>query len=381
MHVVFVTEIWPPQVNGVAFTVQALARGMAARGHLVELVRPDPGISGACMARVHARHAPAFNVPALQIGRPRSAAFRRQWQMRRPDAVYIAPEGPLGNAATRAANVLGIPVVTDFHTHLSDCDSHYGFRLLAPWIRSRLLDLHRRAQLTLAPTRAVAEELTAGGIPHVRKLHRGVDTGLFSPARRDGALRASWGASDIAPVLLCAGRVAAEKSIGLALQAYRALQARIPAARMVMVGDGPQRTAFASAYPDVLFAGVQHGEALATHYASADLFLFPSQTHTFGNVVMEAMASGLALVSFDLSAAQEHVANGISGIVVPPGDSRGFITASYELGMATATRMLLGTNARRVAERCTHERISADFERLLLALVSEHGHDPLDAAA
>lgn len=381
MHIVFITETWPPQVNGVVLTVQTLARGMAARGHRIEVVRPGTDGRDGSIDLISARGAPLLYYPGLQVGMPKGAALRRQWLMRRPDAVYIATEGPLCGSAMRTANALQIPVVTGFHTRLNDYASHYGFRLLAPWLRSRLLHFHRRAQMTLVPTRTLVEELAGGGIPHVRRLRRGVDIGLFSPARRDPALRARWGASDMAPVLLCVGRIAAEKGLGLALQAFRSLQARIPAVRMVMVGDGPQREALASAYPDVLFVGTQGGEELAAHYASADLFLFPSQTETFGNVILEAMASGLALVSFDLAAAQEHVANGISGLVIPPGDARGFISSAYQLGMAIETRRSLGVNARIAAEHCTPEAVIRDFEKLLRVMVLEHGHDPLGAAA
>jgi glycosyltransferase involved in cell wall biosynthesis len=281
----------------------------------------------------------------------------------------------------RAANALQIPVVTGFHTRFHDYAAHYGVGLLAPLVRVRLLQFHRRAQITLVPTRALFDELTEASIGHVRKLRRGVDTDLFTPDRREPALRGSWGVHGDAPVLLCVGRLAAEKSLGLALQAFRALQARIPAARMVMVGDGPRRGALADAYQDVIFARTQRGEALAAHYASADVFLFPSLTETFGNVVLEAMASGLAVVAFDRAAAQEHIANGISGLVVPELDARAFITSAYELGLDAEMRLTLGFNARIVAQQCTPDRVTIEFDKLLRTLVREHGHGPIGAAA
>lgn len=235
--------------------------------------------------------------------------------------------------------------------------------------------------MTLVSTRALVEELTEADIPHVRKLRRGVDTGLFTPDRRDPALRKSWSTSGDTPVMLYVGRLAAEKGLGLALQAYRALRTRIPAARMVMVGDGPQHGALADACPDVIFVGTKHGEELASHYASADVFLFPSLTETFGNVVLEAMASGLAVVAFDRAAAQEHVANGISGLVVPASDERGFIAAACEIGLDIETRRMLGSNARIVAQQCAPDEVTTDFEKLLHALVREHGHGRIGAVA
>lgn len=381
MHIVFITETWPPQVNGVALTVRALALGLAARGHRVEVVRPGKDGSDGKVELLSARGAPLPRYPGLQVGMPQGGALRRRWCERRPDVVYIATEGLLGVSAIRTANALRIPAVTGFHTRFHDYASHYGVGLLAPLVRSRLVQFHRRAQMTLVPTRALFDELTDAGIGHVHRLRRGVDTDLFTPARRESALRTSWGVHGDAPVMLCVGRLAAEKSLGLALQAFRALQARMPAARMVMVGDGPQRGALEDAFPDVIFAGTRRGEELAAHYASADVFLFPSLTETFGNVVLEAMASGLAVVAFDRAAAQEHVANGISGLVVPESDARAFITSAYELGLDVETRLMLGVNARLVAQQCAPDRVTAEFNKLLRALVREHGHDPIGAAA
>lgn len=381
MHIVFVTETWPPQVNGVALTVRTLALGLAARGHRVEVVRPGKDGNDGKVELLFARGAPLPRYPGLQMGMPRGGELRRRWCERRPDAIYIATEGLLGISAMRAANALQIPVVTGFHTRFHDYASHYGVGLLAPLVRSRLMQFHRRAQMTLVPTRTLLDELAEAGIRHVRRLRRGVDTDLFTPARREPALRRSWGATGDTPVMLCVGRLAAEKGLGLALQAFRALQARIPTARMVMVGDGPQRGALADAYPDVIFAGTKRGEDLATHYASADMFLFPSLIETFGNVVLEAMASGLAVVAFDRAAAQEHVANGISGLVVPESDARGFITSAYELGLDAETRRMLGINARIVAQQCAPDAVTAEFDKLLHVLTREHGHDPVGAAA
>jgi glycosyltransferase involved in cell wall biosynthesis len=381
MHTVFVTETWPPQVNGVALTVRALALGLAARGHRVVVVRPGGEGRDGKVELLSARGAPLPRYPGLQVGMPQGGELRRRWCERRPDVVYIATEGLLGVSAMRAANAMQIPVVTGFHTRFHDYASHYGVGLLAPLVRSRLMQFHRRAQMTLVPTRALLGELREAGIRHARKLRRGVDADLFTPGRRELALRRSWGVHGDAPVMLCVGRLAAEKSLGLALQAFRALQARIPAARMVMVGDGPQRGALSDAYPDVIFTGTKRGEELAAHYASADLFLFPSLTETFGNVVLEAMASGLPVVAFDRAAAQEHVANGISGVVVPESDARAFITSAYELGLDSETRLTLGVNARIVAQQCTPDRVTAEFDKLLRTLVREHGHDPIGAAA
>lgn len=381
MRITFVTETWPPQVNGVALTVRTLAGGLAARGFEVEVVRPGADGRDGKVGLASARGVAIPRYPGMQFGLPAGNTLRRRWSAKRPHAVYIATEGPLGASAMRTANALDIPVASGFHTRFHDYAAHYGVGLLAPLVRAHLLGFHRRAQMTLVPTRALHAELTDAGIDHVHKLRRGVDARLFTPERRDPALRKSWGVHDDAPVLLCVGRIAAEKNLGLAVQAFRALQSRLPGARIVLVGDGPQREALAAAYPDALFVGTKRDTELAAHYASADLFVFPSLSETFGNVVLEAMASGLAVVAFDHAAAQEHVANGISGVVVPATDTRGFITTIYQLGMDLETRQLLGTNARRAAQRCPPDAVIREFENLLDLLLRGHPDDHLRAVA
>ncbi|MEO8748405.1 MAG: glycosyltransferase family 1 protein [Rhodanobacter sp.] len=381
MRITFVTETWPPQVNGVALTVRTLAEGLAARNFEVEVVRPGADGRYGKLGLVCARGVAMSRYPTVQFGLPAGSALRRRWIAQRPDAIYIATEGPLGASAMRMANALHIPVVTAFHTRFHDDAVHYGIGLLAPLVRTHLLGFHRRAQMTLVSTRALHSELTDAGIGHVQKLRRGVDARLFSPERRDPALRRTWGVHGDAPVLLCVGRIAAEKNLEVAVEAFRALHARLPGARLVLVGDGPQRDALAAACPDVLFVGTKHDSDLAAHYASADLFVFPSLSKTFGNVVLEAMASGLALVAFDDAAAQEHVANGISGIVVPTSDTRGFITSAYQLGVDPETRRLLGENARRVAQRCPPDAMISGFESLLRFLVHGYPDDRLRAVA
>lgn len=379
MHIALVTETWPPQINGVAATVHAMAAGLAQRQHHIEVIRPGTNgrDAGVRIELVGTRAASVPRYPGLRVGLPHGWKLRRRWSTHRPDAVYIATEGPLGWSALRVANALRIPVATGFHTRFDDYAMHYGVGWLKPLVRAHLLRFHRRAQATIVPTRALATELQADGILHAQRICRGVDTALFSPLRRDDALRQTWRVRGDAPVLLYVGRIAAEKNLDVAVKAFRTLQARVPDARMVMVGDGPLRARLTKDHADIVFTGELRGESLARHYASADMFLFPSLTETFGNVVLEALASGLPVVAYHRAAAQEHVTNGISGLVVPSDDARGFISSTYALGLDAKLRATLAINARIAAQRLTPDDAIAGFESLLRGLCRERTYEQL----
>ena len=383
MRVSIITETWPPEVNGVALTVHGLAHGLATRGHAVQVVRPrQPGAKtqDGSVTTLPVRGAALPRYPGLRFGLPCSGRLQRDWSATPPDAIYIA-EGPLGMSAISAARRLGIPVCTGFHTRFDDYLGHYGLGWLTALAVAHLRRFHNRAAATLVPTRELADELGKLGIDNVRLLRRAVDTILFHPLRRDTALRQSWGARDDDPVVIYVGRIAPEKNLELAVQAFRKLQSRMPNARYVWVGDGPARAELAAKNPDFIFAGTQLGADLARHYASADLFLFPSLTETFGNVTLEAMASGLAVVAFDQGAAHEHIANGISGMRVYADEPKAFIGATFALGVDDVLRGAMRQNARMAVASLTPDAVIADFESLLMRLAQEntHGHPAVAA--
>ena len=336
MRVAIITETWPPEINGVALTVQSLARGLASLGHSIELVRPrQDGIADEASAvefeELLLPGAALPRYPGLRFGLPAQRHLHRHWSERRPDALYVATEGPLGFSALGASRRLGIPVCTGFHTRFDDFANHYGLGLLTPLVFAYLRRFHNRAAATLVPTAELVEFLGSNGFRNVRLLSRAVDTNLFHPRHRDAQLRARWGlaADDIA--VLHVGRLAAEKNLALAVRAFEAIRARHPRARFVIVGDGPARAGLAAQHPDILFAGMLRGEELARHYASGDLFLFPSRSETFGNVTLEALASGLPVVAFDYGAAREHIRSDLAGARIGLGDDDRFIDAAVAI--------------------------------------------------
>ncbi|MBS0557444.1 MAG: glycosyltransferase family 1 protein [Proteobacteria bacterium] len=373
MRISLVSETYPPEINGVALTVRDLAHGLASRGHSVQVVRPqradrhaEPGIQ--CM---DTSGLPLPHYPGLRVGLPAAARLRRAWTQLRPDAIYIATEGLLGWSALGVARRLRIPVCTGFHTNFGDYAGHYGIGFMAPLVNRWLRRFHRRAAATLVPTHALAEDLRRRGIDNVRLLRRAVDIELFHPSRRDPDLRARWGVGDNDPVAIHVGRIAAEKNLDLAVRAFRALQERTPRARFVWVGDGPLRKRIAAANPDFIFTGARTGIDLARHYASADLFVFPSLTETFGNVTLEAMASGLAVTAFDRGAAHEHIADGISGMRVRVDDAGGFVHACVGLGVDVVLRERVRENARHRVAALAPAKVITQFESLLRQLSQE----------
>lgn len=343
MRIAVVTETWPPEINGVALTVQNFVEQLAALGHDVLLTRPRQALGdravlppGVREQLVRGANLPRY--PGLRFGLPSGAELRRFWREHRPEAVYVATEGPLGWSAVAAANAMGLPVATGFHTRFDDFVAHYGAGFLTPLVFAWLRRFHNRAQATLVPTRQLQEFLVGKGFRQVRHLARGVDTRQFQPALRSQALRESWGLKPGQLAVIHVGRIAAEKNLALLGRAFHAIQAVRPDARCVVVGDGPALPGLRRQHPDFVFAGMRRGEDLATHFASGDLFLFPSLTETFGNVTLEAMASGVATVAFDYGAAREHLRHGHSGAAVAFGNEDAFVHAAVQLALDETQR-------------------------------------------
>lgn len=305
----------------------------------------------------------------LQWGQSSLHKLLRRWQRNRPDVLYIATEGPLGLSALRAARRLGIPVVSGFHTNFQQYSDHYGFGLLTRLLTGYLRWFHNRSRLTLVPSPSQRLELQRRGFERLELLARGVDGQLFHPARRSAALRAEWGLGEDEIAVLHVGRLAAEKNLQLLTRAFRQLQGDLPQQRLrlVLVGDGPLRAQLQAELPEALFCGVQRGEALAAHYASGDLFLFPSLSETFGNVVLEALASGLAVVAFDQAAAAQHIRHGHNGALATPGDEAAFIESARWLLEDPESLRRVRLNARQHAGKQGWPAIVERFESLLHA--------------
>jgi len=369
MRYAIVTETYPPEVNGVALTVQGLEQGLRARGHEVTLIRPRQADEAAGAAHeLLVRGAPLPRYPGLRIGLPATRRLTAQWQTTRPDAIYVATEGPLGWSALRAARRLGIPASTGFHTRFDEYMRDYGAAFLAQTALRWMRRFHNGADSTLVPTRELQQFLEANGFDNVMQLPRAVDTQLFDPARRDPALRAQWGVDEDGVVAIYVGRIAPEKNLDLAVRAFRELQKARPEARFVWVGDGPAREKLQRENPDFIFCGIQRDENVARHFASGDLFVFSSHSETFGNVTLEAMASGVPTIAFDYGAAREHLRDGVHGAAIADGDDSGFVDAVVRVGSDDVLRASMARAGREAISGLRPEQVAADFDELLQAL-------------
>lgn len=328
MRIALITETYPPEVNGVAMTNQRLVRGLIALGHQILLIKPQRSGTADITSpdlQVHDVFGlPIPTYPDLKVGLPKPIQLEHAFEVFHPNVVHIATEGPLGFSGLLAARKLGIPTTSTFHTNFQDYCADYGAAFAGQLMLRYLRWFHNLCASTTVPDEHLITRLENAGLKRLKKLGRGADTELFTSRRRSDALRASWGASTNSAVALYVGRVAAEKNIPLVLQAWEKARKKQPDLRMVVVGDGPIRAKLESQWPEVHFAGMRFDEDLAAHYASADLFLFASESETFGNVVVEALASSLVVLTYNYAAGRQFIRHRDNGFVVGKGDTAAF---------------------------------------------------------
>jgi len=387
MKILVATETYPPEINGVARTLAQMVDGLAARGHGIVLVRPrqsrrvPPAEAAGAVVEHEVQGIPLPGYAGLQFGLPAYRLMRRLVPTAGFDAAYIATEGPLGFTALQACIRHRVPALTGMHTNFHQYSAHYGAGILGPLLLRHLRRFHNRSAGTLVPTSTMAGELAAMGFDRMQVWPRGVHTDLFSPGRRDPSLRAAWGLGEDDLAVLYVGRLAPEKNIDTAFAAYQAIRAANDRARFVLVGGGPAERQLRNEHPDAIFVGPKRGEELAAHYASGDLFLFPSETETFGNVTLEAMASGLAVVSYDLAAAHELITHARNGLLATAGDTTAFIDQAVAGAADAELRRTLKIHARETALQQDWPRLINKLETMFSAVCEERASDGLEGAA
>ncbi|MDQ8163991.1 MAG: glycosyltransferase family 1 protein [Gemmatimonadota bacterium] len=326
------TDTYAPQVNGVARTLERLASVIVARGGSVRVFTAhDPESSAAGdVEQFPSRSFWAY--PQLRLAWPRQRQVRAALAEYAPTIVHAATEFGVGLAGRRAARDLGIPFVSSYHTSFVAYAEHYGLGMLARpgWHFMRWF--HNGGLRTYCPTQAIVNEVNARGFERTAVWSRGVDGARFSPTYRSASLRERLGATDDTLVLSYVGRLAAEKGLNVALDALALVeQARPGKVRFLVVGDGPyEQEVRARAPRGTLLTGKLHGTALSEAFASGDVFLFPSTTDTFGNVMLEAMASGVPVIGADVGPTREQLQTG-GGWLAAPGDAAAFARAIIAL--------------------------------------------------
>lgn len=369
MKIALVTETFPPEVNGVAMTNQRLVRGLIGLGHEVLLIKPRRADANDVPTKqfsvLEVFGIPIPNYAGLKIGLPALGQLKKHFESHKPDVVHVATEGPLGFSALRAAIQLNIPATSTFHTNFQDYCADYGAAFAGRVMMKYLRWFHNKCALTTVPDPDLITRLEKDGVERLEHLGRGADTELFSPGKRSQALRAAWGAGPDTPVAIYVGRAAAEKNIPLVLEAWQKARKEHPDLKMVVVGDGPVRKKLEKKWPEVHFAGMRYDEDLAAHYASADVFIFGSESETFGNVVIEAMTSGLVVLTYDYAAGRQFIRSGENGYLVTLGDEQALSDKFAEILKQRGGWPAIGLAARQTAESYPWSATIEKFSSLL----------------
>ncbi|MDT0630182.1 glycosyltransferase family 1 protein [Rubrivirga sp. S365] len=362
--------------DGVSRTLGRLVGYLEEQGHSVLVVGPtvpDPPLTQPGEF-VEAPSVPFFNRAEYRLatGFPRS--LRARVEAFRPDLVHVASPDVLGHRAVTWGRKHGLPVVSTYHTHFPAYLGYWGPTWLEPvsWAVAR--GFYGRCNEVYVPTPTLLEELRSHGIQTTFRLWpRGIELDRFSPAYRSDAWRAGRGFEPSDVVVSFVSRLVKEKGIDVYVEVVRRLQASGAPVRALVVGDGPERASLEARLPGAVFTGHLGGVELATAYASSDVFLFPSETETFGNVTLEAMASGLAVVCADAAGSRSLVTDGVTGLLCPPRNADAFEAAVRRLLDRPALRADLGGAARDAAGDYSWPTVLAtmeDYYRGVLASTS-----------
>jgi glycosyltransferase involved in cell wall biosynthesis len=350
MRIALFTETFLPKVDGIVTRLRHTVDHLQRMGDQVVVVAPDGGLTeykGAKIYGVSGFPLPLYPELKLALPRPSIGDFLQRFK---PDLIHVVNPAVLGLAGLFYSKAYNIPLVASYHTHLPEYLQHYGLGMLEGLLWELLKAGHNQAALNLCTSTAMMEALTGRGIERVDLWQRGVDTETFQPhlASREMRSRLTQGHPE-SPLLLYVGRLSAEKEI----ERIKPVMQAIPNARLALVGDGPHRQALEAHFAGTPthFVGYLQGLELASAFASADAFVFPSRTETLGLVLLEAMAAGCPVVAARSGGIPDIVEDGVNGFLFDPTDENGAIAATRRLFANPEERETLRRNARREAER------------------------------
>ncbi len=350
MRIALFTETFLPKVDGIVTRLRHTVDHLQRMGHQVLVVAPDGGLTehkGAKIYGVSGFPLPLYPELKLALPRPSIGYALDRFE---PDIVHIVNPAVLGLSGLFYSKSRRLPLVASYHTHLPEYLQHYGLGMLEGLLWELLKAAHNQAAINLCTSTAMVQTLSEHGIERTALWQRGVDTETFQPHLATPAMRSrlSQGQPD-APLLLYVGRLSAEKEI----DRIKPVLESIPGARLALVGDGPHRQALEQHFADTPtnFVGYLQGQELASAFASADAFVFPSRTETLGLVLLEAMAAGCPVVAARSGGIPDIVEDGVNGFLFDPSDEDGAIAATKRLLANPDERETLRRNARREAER------------------------------
>ena len=349
MRIALFTETFLPKVDGIVTRLRHTVEHLERHGDRVLVVAPEGGLTEYKGAKVYGvPGVPLPLYPELKLALP-PIGTKNALEEFQPDLIHVVNPAFLGVGGIYYAKTMNIPLVASYHTHLPQYLHHYGLGALEGLLWELLKAAHNQARLNLCTSSAMVKEVAEHGIERVDLWQRGVDTDMFQPHLASAQMRSRLSQGNPhAPLLLYVGRVSAEKQI----DRIKPILETIPEARLAIVGDGPNREALEAHFAgtNTHFVGYLQGLELASAFASADAFVFPSQTETLGLVLLEAMAAGCPVVAARSGGIPDIVTDGVNGYLFEPDDPDGAITATKSLLEATTIREQLRRNARTEAE-------------------------------
>ncbi len=342
MRVAVFTDTYLPQVNGVSKTMGRMREYMKKKD--IDSIFVTPTAPGKDPGLLPLPGLKFFIYPELSLAFPRYFYVKRIMDKFKPQVIHLATQFTVGLIGLKYACDRRIPIGASYTTNFPEYLSYYRIPGLKNAAWKYLRWFHSHAQVNFCPSQATAQLLQKQNIPNLHMMGRGIDEDGFSPLLRNNDLRKCWNIPDDHVVLLYVGRLAPEKELDILFQSISLLGDR--PFRLLVVGDGPQRPELEKMAGDnVIFAGYRSGSDLRSLYASADIFVFPSSTETYGNVILEAMASGLPAVVPRAGGVQENLIDGFNGLYFKPHEPRAMAEAIVKLIDDCDLRQQMGQNA------------------------------------
>ncbi|HEY9881184.1 MAG TPA: glycosyltransferase family 1 protein [Leptolyngbyaceae cyanobacterium] len=370
MRIALFTETFLPKVDGIVTRLKHTVEHLQRSGDQVLVFSPEGGLREYKGAKIHGVSGMPFPLyPELKLALPRPS-IGEALERFNPDLIHVVNPAVLGLAGIYYSKTMNLPLMASYHTHLPKYLEHYGLGMLEGVMWELIKTMHNQARINLVTSTAMQEELSAHGVERVQVWQRGVDTELFRPELASAEMRShlSQGHPE-APLLLYIGRLSAEKEVDRIKPVLEA----IPGARLALVGDGPYRAELEKHFADlpVHFVGYLGGEQLASAYASADAFIFPSRTETLGLVLLEAMAAGCPVVAANSGGIPDIVTNGVNGYLFDPTDELGAIKATQKLLEVKAEREQMRLNARAEAEKWGWAAATRQLQQFYRSILDE----------